>query len=102
MIPPNEFCLEVQFAHCLWTAPALDAKGGNVSEINKMAYRLSPDRLKLLWLLVRKAGIDFRPRQFSPSEPFIERLLKEPEPKPVKQASRSEGSDEDRPADMDK
>jgi len=31
-------------------------------------YHFSPDRLKLLWLLLRKRGIDFSPRQIYPPE----------------------------------
>jgi len=38
-----------------------------VGEINKDNY-LSPDRLKLLWLLLEKRGIDFLPKKIYNSE----------------------------------
>jgi hypothetical protein len=37
-------------------------KEGNVDE-TKTDYNFSADRLKLLWLLLRKRGIDFAPPQ---------------------------------------
>ena len=38
-----------------------------MGEINKDNY-LSPDRLKLLWLLLKKKGIDFLPEKIYDSE----------------------------------
>jgi len=44
-----------------------------VGEINKDNY-LSPDRLKLLWLLLEKKGIDFLPQKIYNSECAIDQV----------------------------
>lgn len=42
---------------------------------------LSPDRLKLLWLALKKRGIDFMPQQAYNSECAIDPVTKESEEK---------------------
>jgi hypothetical protein len=44
---------------------------------------LSPDRLKLLWLALKKRGIDFMPQQVYDPECEIARVIKESEEKPL-------------------
>jgi hypothetical protein len=55
----------------------------------KTEYRFSPDRLKLLWLLLRKRGIDFPPQQISPSEHAAGQKKGRPEPGPVKRSHQA-------------
>ena len=57
----------------------------------KTGYQFSPDRMKLLWLLLRKRGIDFAPQQIGPSESATGQIEMESEPEPEKQ-SRQEDS----------
>jgi len=49
-------------------------------------YHLSPDRLKLLWLLLRKKGIDFKPKQVSLSECATGQIKKESKPESMEQS----------------
>jgi hypothetical protein len=56
----------------------------------KTGYRRSPDRLKLLWQLLRKRGIDFAPQQISPSEFATGQIKKESEPDSGKQSCQED------------
>jgi len=56
----------------------------------KTEYRFSPDRLKLLWLLLRKRGIDFTPQQISPSESATGQIKKDSEPESGKQSRQED------------
>ena len=48
-----------------------------MGEINKDNY-LSPDRLKLLWLLLEKRGIDFLPQKIYNSECAMDSVTMDP------------------------
>jgi hypothetical protein len=51
----------------------------------RIDYQISPDRKKLLWLLLRKRGIDFEPQQIDLSEYAKGQIKKESQPESVKQ-----------------
>ena len=51
-------------------------------------YHLSPDRLELLWRLLRKRGIDFEPKQISLSECATGQIKKESRPESVGQSQQ--------------
>jgi len=51
-------------------------------------YRYSPDRLELLWLLLKKKGIDFEPQQFPPPENATGQMKKESEPASAQQSQQ--------------
>jgi len=54
--------------------------------MNRDNYLL-PDRLKLLWLALKKRGIDFVPQQAYNSECAIDPVTKESEEKPLESHS---------------
>jgi len=58
-------------------------------------YRLSPDRLKLLWLLLRKRGIDFEPQQIRLSDQATRQIKKESKPESVEQSVQEDPLSED-------
>jgi hypothetical protein len=51
-----------------------------VSE-TKIGEYLSPDRLKLLWLLLKKRGIDFAPQQIYNCDSAVDSTTKESDDK---------------------
>jgi len=61
----------------------------------KTEYRFSPDRLKLLWLLLRKRGIDFPPQQISPSEHATGRKKRRPESEPAERSRQAPHSSDE-------
>jgi hypothetical protein len=61
----------------------------------KTEYRFSPYRLKLLWLLLRKRGIDFPPQQISQSEHATGQKKRRPEMELVKQTHQSPPSSDE-------
>jgi hypothetical protein len=64
-------------------------KEGNMGEA-ETAYKFSSDRLKLLWLLLRKRGIDFVPQQIHQSKYAEGQIKKESGPEPAKQNNRGD------------
>jgi len=61
-----------------------------MSETN---YRLSPERMKLLWLLLRKKGIDLVPQQIGLSDEATGQIINESDAESVKQNHHGESLD---------
>jgi hypothetical protein len=64
-------------------------KEGSVNEAKIDKY-LSPERIKLLWLLLKKRGIDFAPQQVEPVDCAIDPKIEESEKRPRESDSRSD------------
>ncbi|MEP7341565.1 MAG: hypothetical protein ABI977_27790 [Acidobacteriota bacterium] len=59
--------------------------------MSETSYRFSPDRIKLLWLLLKKKGIDLAPQQISLSGEATGQVTNESDPEPMNQNHHGDG-----------